>query len=319
MKRIQKADLKNNSILPTLSTIHATILSIISAAIIIYFFYSYERIENYTEKLNDLRYEISQIIYNPQLYNIPGKLEHKEYHKDGAIDFKKVLDDLRNLLAFFFISKTNPQQITDELIKEKCSKLINFIALLPLTYPYSNILTIQEDGAGLIPAEMERVEYDEKWKSDLIILDRVLFSDWSFEKNNILDLVSKYQIEYDKKHSKWLEFYKRSAGHEVVLRMFVIDFFKRIEYIHKNIIPNVKDYSYKLEFIKEKYKLKKNTLLVLFILLSILVIGVILPLIIHLFYPSIKWIQFVLLIITMSPYFYLLHRFIRYISDTNMP
>ncbi len=327
----------DNSILPILPGIHATILSIIFAVVIIFFFYSYQVLGNLNEQMNDLRTNIAKRMTTPVNYHA-GRINYQEYFEDDSLDLEKIRNDLLDLCPI-----SVPEEIREEMIKaginvrltkeevvDKALRILDIINIMKINSPY--IKAGEIDGKGIkYFGGGKRLEYDARWKNDLISLNGDLYWIWKTRGKEILQIMSKFTKFYMKEEAqrfkaaqqKIMEKTNKNGEKseedneiamlnqykfEVDFNGIVIDFFNRVKFIEENIVPTLKDSSYKLDFYENKFKIKTHLLTAFIVTISILVLGIFLPLVIHLWSkpPYIKGIELGLLTISLLPYLCLL-------------
>ncbi len=304
-----------NSILPILPAIHATILSIIFAVLIVFFFHSYQTVSNLKEQINDLRTKTTQyMIHLP--YFKPGAKEFKmeDYLKDNVLNLSSInrkLSEVSSVMMSLEISKAIPiphpsmgKDYIEETLIESAKHFVEIINLLANFSPYCEKITI-EGKKIKFSGGAKRMKYDKNWQRDLISLNGFLFWLWRTKGEEIRKLMSEYDAISAKKEAK------QKLG--ITFSQFVTDFFTQVQFIEARIIPELSEKSYKLNFYENKFKIKTHLIQAFFIAIFILVFGIFLPLFIHLYFkpPYIKQIELVLLIITVLPYFYILLHYLK--------
>ncbi len=314
-----------NSILTTLSSIHATVLSILLGALLVYFFFSYQKVSELKELLNDMRLDISQIITTPNKTIIIKKrvLNFNDFTKNDTIDFRKIRDELSNLKLLKI-----PDDIRKELEKSGVissqkdeviaigDRLLDIINILSKSYPYST--TMRDDKLSNNKVKHASKEYDEVWKINLIYNNSYLSWFWRVQKDEILKILTVYnEIFYEEELKSIKESnqkFKKNAPKSINTEMYsnmlqtlkidfkfiVEDFFKRVNTIEIDYIPQIKETSNKLDFYLSKFNIKKYLTITFISSFIILIIGVFLPLFIRLYsnHPHLKEIELGLLLFT---------------------
>ena len=289
----------DNSILPILPAIHATILSIIFAVLIVFFFYSYQTVSNLKEQMNDLRTRVAQTM-SSQLRS-PLNFELENYFKDNTLNhlnIEKKLWELSSVMGSLEITKTAPphpsmdEDYIEKTIIESAEHLLGIVTILTYIYPYCE----RPKDANGIPtgiSNIMRKEYTPEWKRDLVRVNSYLSWLWRTRGEGFTKLISEYDAIYAKKHKFRLNF-----------PQFVADFFTQVQFIETQIIPELSEKSYKLNFYENKFKIKTHLVFAFLLAIPMLVVGIFLPLFIHLYIkpPYIKQIELGLLIITVLPY-----------------
>lgn len=292
----------DNSILPILPAIHATILSLIFAVLIVFFFYSYQTVSNLKEQTNDLRTRVAQTMIGQ--IRSPLKFELEEYFKDNTLNhlnIEKKLWELSSVMGSLEITKMVPphprmgEDYIEKTIVESAEHLLGIITVLTYISPYCE-RPKNENGIPTGISNIIRKEYTPEWKSDLVRLNSYLSWLWRTRGEGIAKLISEYDAIFAKKHTK-LEF-------RLNFSKSVADFFTQVQFIETQIIPELNEKSYKLYFYKNKFKIKTRLIQAFLMAVFILVFGIFLPLFIHLYFkpPYIKQIELGLLIITVLPY-----------------
>ena len=304
----------DNSILATLASINATVLSIILGALLIFFFYSYQKINELQEGLNDSRIKISQMMETNTI--IIGSMDYKSYLKDEVLDFRKISDELSNFNFFELPEGLRLELEKAGILKSKKDeiefigeKLLSLIQIVQTCSPYSERLKINNDKVSVL-IEGERKEYSTKWKDNLIINNMFLSSFWRTRKDKLLTLLSQYnELSYEKSLSNGAQQSFKKLNYKLIIE----DFFSKIEIIQNDIIPDIKDKSYKLEFYQNKFTLKKYLITSLVLSIVMAIFGIFLPLFIHLYWspPFIKEIELGFLIFTILFYCSILLFFLR--------
>lgn len=316
-------NITDNSILTTLATIHATILSIIFAIMIVFFFYSYQIIDNLTEKLNDLRYQVGQIMSSSD-YHQSGNTNISEYIKNGTVDVGKIRSALFHLVPANIPNAS--VQTYEGVIKKRGSMLLDLISLLSRTYPYSESSSFSDKGFKNLSFTSKRIKYDKTWGEDFISLNRYLNWLWETQKPKILDLMSKFEVQYNKEQlekikSKQAKVLMQKLKIDINFKQIVESFFQKVEFFERNIVPSLREETVKLNLYQNKFKIKEKLSQVIVLSIIILFLGIFLPLFIHLYIkpPYLKHLQMGLLIITTLPYFCFLFLYLSRILKFKMP
>ena len=98
----------------------------------------------------------------------------------------------------------------------------------------------------------------------------------------------------------------------------VKDFFQRVDYIEKNIITLLKDYSYKFDLYQKKFNIKHIVTSALSLSLFILIFGIFLPLFIEIYntnHQHVKKFEIGLLVLTMLPYLFIILYYLKRILE----
>lgn len=305
----------DNSILPILPAIHATILSIIFAVLIVFFFYSYQTVSNLKEQMNDLRTRVAQTMSGQICSPLNFKLE--EYFKDNTLNhlnIVKKLGELSSVMGSLEITEmvpTHPRMSEDYIEKaiiESAEHLLGIITVLTYIYPYCE----RPKDANGIPtgiSDIMRKEYTPEWKSDLVRLNSYLSWLWRTRGEGITKLISEYDAISAKKDTK--------QRFRLNFPQYVADFFTQVQFIETQIIPELSEKSHKLNFYENKFEIKTHLIQSFLMAIFILVFGIFLPLFIHLYFkpPYIKQIELTLLIITLLPYLYYLLCYLKKILE----
>lgn len=331
----------DNSILTSLATINATILSIIFAGLLIYFFYSYQVLSQLKENLGDWRIKTAQTMSLTIYYKV-GIINFGDYMKEGKPDLKKIRDELHDVSPISLPDEIQKQlfnagvlESPEIQIKQKTGKLLDFINLLSISYPYAERSSIDQKSVKF-SFESKRVEYDANWKNDLMSLNGYLTWLWQGRQSEIMKLISDYKALYDKDmfekfnkdKQKMIDDMKKAGRHmteaeaeerlspfkhDIDFNKIVLDFFNRVLIVESKIVPEIKELSYKLDFFENKFKIKKYMTITLSVAAVMLILGTFLPLFIHLYYkpPFIKELEVVLLVLTIMPYFLILLFFLK--------
>ena len=304
----------NNSILTTLSTIHAAILSILAAFTVALFFYAYEKISNLKTELNDARYQVAQIMSMPPLLD-PQLILYHEYFKDGSLDLAKIRDEI--FLLSGFATPTGERPIT----KDAGKRLLDILVMLSSTDPYSDRLTwIDQKSDAFEIGAIKRRDYDPKWKDALIFLNQILI----LSKPMILSKVAEYAAPTKVQNRSSED----DTTKKLIEQRWFVDseqmakgFFQRVDIIQQYAIPRIEDASHKVRFYEGKFRIKRFTIMVLILTLFVTVFGVFLPLFMQLYFkpPLIEVVQLVLLIITMLPYLVLVLYGLAKVLKLDMP
>ena len=134
----------DNSILPILPGIHSTILSIIFAVLIVFFFYSYQTVSNLKGQMSDLRVKVAREM-SDQVCS-PLKFELEDYFKDNTLNhlnIEKKLWELSSVMWQLELVKKCPQTppgmgegYIEKTIIESAEDLLGIITVLTYIYPY---------------------------------------------------------------------------------------------------------------------------------------------------------------------------------------
>ena len=324
----------DNSILTTLASINATILGIVFGVLVAFFIYSYQLLYQVKEQLSDLRSSTAQMMHLPIFYNA-GSIDYAEYADDnGLLDFPRIRRELHDLspvsipenIQKRFSEVGIEMTPSGEETKLRATRLLDIINLLSISYPYSERSQIDKQSVSLA-IEPKRLEYDEQWRNDLVSLNGYLSWIWQGRRVEILRLISDYkklydderQKEFDAEREKIVNEMKRTGRqvteaeaeemlspfrHDIPFERIITDFFERVILIENKIIPQIKELSYKLNLFQQRLQIKKYLSLTLTFTLIMLIVGIFLPLFIHLHWnsPYIKTIELLFLIIIVLSY-----------------
>ncbi len=293
----------DNSILPILPGIHVTILSILFAVLIVFYFYSEQTVSSLKEQMNDLRTKVAQTMYNQPRFPLNSS-ELEEYFKDNTLNqtnIEKKLWELSSVMGSLEITKTAPphprmgEDYIEKTIVESAEQLLKMITVLTYVYPYCE----RPKDANGIPTGISNIirkDSTPEWKRDLIGLNFYLSWFWQTRGDGITRLISEYDAISAKKNTK-----QRTR---LNFPQFVADFFTQVQFIQTQIIPELSEKSYKLNFYENKFKIKTRLVFAFLLSIVMLIVGVFLPLFFHLYIkpPYIKQIELVLLIVTVLPY-----------------
>ncbi len=297
----------DNSILPILPGIHATILSIIFAVLIVFFFYSYQTVSNLKEQMSDLRVKVAREMSDQVCY--PLNFELEDYFKDNTLNhlnIEKKLWELSSVMWQLELVKKCPQTppgmgegYIEKTIIESAEDLLGIITVLTYIYPYCE-RPLDKEGKPSGVSNIIRKEYTPEWHQDIIRLNSHLSWLWRTKGDGFTKLISEYDAISAKKAGE--------QGFRFNFPRFVADFFAQVQFLETQIIPELNEKSHKLNFFENRFKIKTRLTEAFFVALFILVFGISLPLYFHLYYkpPYIKKIELILLVITLFPYFYYL-------------
>ena len=324
----------DNSILTTLASINATILGIVFAVLVAFFIYSYQLLSQVKEQLSDLRSSTGQMMHLPTFYKV-GAIDYSEYKdQNGLLDLSRIRRELSDLSPVSIPDNMKKRfseigiEMTksDEETKFRATRLLDIINLLSISYPYSERSDIDKESLKLA-VEPKRLEYDEQWKNDLVSLNGYLSWIWQGRRSEILTLISDYKKihdaerrnEFDAERKKIIDDMKRAGRqmteteaegmlapfrHEILFERIITDFFERVILIQNKITPQIKELSYKLNLFQQRLEIKKYLSLSLIFTLMMLIVGIFLPLFVHLYWnpPYIKTIELLFLIIIVLSY-----------------
>jgi hypothetical protein len=345
------------SVLTTVATIHATILTIIFAVVVIFFFTSYQLFVDLQGKLNDLKQRISQMMSMPILGNQRVQpfitFDFKEYLKDGHLDIKRIEEELFEIgklatINYYLSNKKDKiggldsdKLIEGKEIEKNSRKLLDLIAMLSMSNPYTERLSLSKDG-GIIMTEHKASEYNEQWANDLFSLNKYLSYIWEERQTEIIFLISKYQENWNKKISTQSEEVVENKGKsreeiDLSLKAWIYGlgqqyktsedlvnliklFFKNVTIIQSDIIPQIKTYSYRLKYYQDEMKVKNKLTSSLIISIIMLIIGILIPLYIKFFNnpPLPLWTPYYLLV-TFIPYLLMLLYYLINALKMNIP
>lgn len=253
--------------------------------------------------LNDARYEVARIMAKPFLMRATS-LDYEDYMKGDSVDLKKVYDELFELSGL--TDGTRPQEVVSAAMDKNGEKLVDLLEFLSLTHPYSERLHRAEKGNGWRTEEAERKTYDPKWHQNLIAMNQVLL----INKKSIIAQIAEFEQKDSKDHaanysSESALRYEESGFYRGPNQM-ATDFYNRIEFIQKNIIPRIDDNSLKLTFYQNRFRIKSCLIWVSVMALIIFFVGIFLPLLLSLIGISSTRVEFLLLTVTFIPYLCLL-------------
>jgi hypothetical protein len=227
---------------------------------------------------------------------------------NDSLNFIKLYEELININLPIVPNELRQQLEKSGLILTQKDELYNFahklldvVHLLLNNYPYNRT----NINIGLLNANLnvEREEYDDLWAQNII-----LSSYWKTHKDITLNILSNYQNTYLKLDINKLSSRKTKVNLSNELyynyRDHIDEFFKRILIVENDIIPKIRSLSYRINLYQNRFSLKKMSILTISIAFSILIIGIFLPLYIHLYCnpPVIKTMELILLLITIITY-----------------
>ena len=291
----------DNSILTTLATIHSAILSIVLAATVAFFLYSYEKIQGLQETLNDSRYQVSRLMWMGNLFRTSG-IDYFDYVGDEGPDLERIRNELLLLSGTRFSEPDENIQSLEELSQEEGDeRVLDLLVLLSEVDPYSDRLTLNENGQGSNVGEPQRKKYSLEWKNQLTSLTPILL----IMRTPLLERIARFEastLQDQASPAQNIERLRR-LGFYTGPQQMATDFFQRVERVQQDFIPTIVDRSYKLGF-WEDFKIKRVVTGVALFSLFILVMGISVPLYMHFYLnsPYIERIQIGLLIVTMAPY-----------------
>jgi len=308
----------DNSILPILPGIHTTILSIIFAVLIVFFFYSYQTVSNLKGQMSDLRVKVARVMSDQVC--APLNFELEDYFKDNTLNhsnIEKKLWELSSVMWQLELVKKCPQTppgmgegYIEETIIESGEDLLGIITVLTYIYPYCE-RPLNKEGKPSGVSNIMRKEYTSGWHQDIIRLNTHLSWLWRTKGDGFTKLISEYDAISAKKAGK--------QGFRFNFPKFVADFFTQVQFLETQIIPELNEKSYKLNFHENKVKIKMHLTMAFSFALVMLVVGIFLPLFVHLYikHPYIKEIELGLLIITVLPYFCFLLYYLKKTLELN--
>ena len=333
----------SNTILTTLASINATIVGIIFAVVVAFFIYSYQVLTQVKEQLTDLRITTAKIMNMPVYYQA-GSINYSDYvSEDGTLDYDRIRHELFDISPVTIPEGIRQRIInsgielasTQDEIKTRATHFLDIINLLSVSYPYSEKSKIDKKSVAL-SLEPKRLEYDAKWQNDLISLNGYLAWIWRGRKDEIMKLMYDYKkLDRDERaqrleaeSQKIVQAFQKGGqnitAEEAKLRLqpfeysidfekIVSSFFDRVNMVEANVVPQVKDLSYKLNVFQEKFEVKKYVVLSLVFAVFILVVGVFLPMFVHLYFksPHIRAVEVTLLASTMLPYLVIIIMFLK--------
>jgi hypothetical protein len=305
-----------NSILPILPGINVTILSIIFAVLIGLFFYSCQIVDNLKEQMNDIRTKVAQAMAHQVCFlGDTNSFKLEEYYKDDNLNLPKIeskLWELSSVMSNLEIIKKCPQtppgmgeDYLEKTTIESAEDLLKIITILTYISPYCERPRDKDGKLLLGVSSILRKEYTPEWHNDIIRLNSYISWLWHTRGDGLTKLMSEYDAILIKKEPK--------QTFRFNYPQFVADFFTQVQFIETQIIPELSEKSYKLNFYENKFKIKTHLVFAFIFAIFMLVAGIFLPLYIHLWNerPYIKEIELVLLIITVLSYFCLLLYFLK--------
>ncbi len=307
----------DNSILPILPGIHATILSIIFAVLIVFFFYSEQTTSSLKEEMNDIRTNVSLAMSHQ--VQTPLKFDLEEYFKGDKLNHpnvEKKLWEISSVMASLEITKAVPphpdmkDDYIEKTIIESAEEFLGIITVLTYISPYCERPRNKEGKLSGI-SNIIRNEYTPEWHQDIIRLNSHLSWLWRTRGDGFTKLVSEYDaISATKNPNQSIRFNFSS---------FVADFFTQVQLLETQIIPQLNEKSYKLNFHEKKFKIKTHLTSVFLFAITMLILGIFLPLFVHLYvkHPYIKIIELGLLVISILPYLCILLYYLKKTLELN--
>jgi hypothetical protein len=314
-----------NSILTTLASINATVIGILLGVFIALFLYSYQILSQTSDKLNDLRWQVANIMHLKTFYK-PKEVNLGEYtNSDGLVNLPKIKVEIFRILTSQIVKNlmqegTNEGKLEQkEEVKKLSNSLFGLTYLLSISYPYSNLSIINSKGQTIF-GEPKRIDYDPGWQNDLINTNNFLCWIWRYNKNKCMELILTYRQILKEEHLKEIlaenkenKSIKREAKinvnlinhiYDIEFEKIISDFFEKVIFIEDTIIPQIKDLSFKMNVFEKQFNIKQYSIIILIFSFFMLIVGIFLPLYIYLYWkpPYIKSVELTLLIIYVISY-----------------
>jgi len=292
-----------NSILVPIASIHVSIISIIVVVLITLYFYAENKIDIIKERLNDNRYQVEKVMASSFSTKM-SILDKEDYFNDGIIDINKINAEIYNLCSRRYQEKDGEQEASDG------ERLHDLIVLLSANFPYSN----RTEKTGITSSIPKRTIYDRNWRDAFDKISRNVI----INKDTILKKVAQYeQVDRQRNPSEYEGKFEAALNEKgaFVIRepiKMVSEFYNRINYVYSNIAPSIENSEFNLKYYQNKFKLKNRLLIALITIIALIIFGVLIPLIMHLFMkpPIQKKIELRLLILTFLPYIVYLFYFL---------
>lgn len=287
VSKITKLQL-DKSIYSEIASINATMLSIFFAFVSGLLVYENQKTESLINELDGLRNEISKTM-ECSVVIVEGKYK-STYVKKDSIDIPKVSDFFCDLSGISLL----PQASEDyekgvDVLGERLLVLISYIMRF---YPYCG-----NDGSHQVWKN-----YDEKWARDVMFLNAFLNLRSDSGEVKIRRIMEEYDRIKNKNMSSWLK------GHNTIYNnaLIVSDFFQKNRSVSV-IIKELQGVQSKLQSVQNNLKIKNHIQYYLVIFLSILLIGVFVPLALSCScYNKVKWLNWAFVILSPIPYIILI-------------
>ncbi len=292
-----------NSILTNLASINATIVGIIIAVLVAFFIYSFQTVTQVKEQLNDLRKTTAKIMFFPASYWAQN-IRYSDYIAENkTLDYERIKKELleieqTKITVLGKVYKFNESKTrTYDEIKKRAAHYFDLFTMISDSSLYTGKFDIKKKTITISP-NIEVLEYNSEWQKDLINLNGCLVWIWGQKKDDIMNIFLDYEKAYREKEisESFLlpEDYKR----------IILSFFNRVYQIQANVIPQIKDLSYKLNLYQEMFEMKKYVIITLAFAIYILTVGVFFPLLSHLYFntPHKRRMEVFLLCATILPY-----------------
>lgn len=248
--------------------------------------YSYQQAESCRERLDDLRLRVARMMIIPG-FRDPCEPNTLTYFKDDVLDIEKITREFGEQIGYKLDPSIESILVSSGIdirevhgYEQRVKRLVSLIGILSNVYPYSTRSPKANLGIQSLMYSDLRKDWTREWQHDVTTLNFHLMLLLRQRRDALDDLLSRYE-----KARLEDEVAQRSGSnvgefnvHRFLGRTFqdsIDRFFATVERINSEVVPELNDYSFKLE----RYRRESFGLNVFVPFVFILLFGLVLPLV----------------------------------------
>lgn len=340
----QKKGERRKSLFEVLPSIHGTMLSITVGLFGLFALFAYQKINTQIDLLASYQYQISQELKPTLMTNIN---DIAFLDSTGNIDLPSVRRrfwEIAGVPRSLDRSKEIPEQWrgynNDEYLDSACFDLFGLIELVSRSYPYYG-------GNNLDAILSKKWDIEKDWIDELIRFNTYFDIYWKTNQASIQDLLIRFrdldiqrQVRLKEETANRVIASRNESGlptsSEEINKMLnftpiiVIEnyrhveaFFIKVDFIQKNLVPEIRECRTLLNMYKNEFKLRSRSRVLLLIALFVFILGIVLPVFGGVFFTEkIKYrmqIEVTASILTLLPYIVGLVYLVIVVSRLHLP
>lgn len=275
-----------NSLLCSIAGIHGRFLSIICGIILAFYMYNYKQAETCKQQLDDLRLKVARMMIIPG-FRDPCEPDPQIYFKNDVFDIEKITRDFYEQIGnklypgietILMSSGIDIQEAYG--YEQRVKRLVSLISIVSNVYPYSTRSPRSNPGIQSVMYSDIRKDWTHEWQHDVIKLNFNLMLLLQQRRGALDDLLARYvkarlKDEIAQQQDSNIQEFNIHKFLGQTFHDSIEQFFAIVERINSEVVPELNDYSFRLE----RYQRKSFGPNVIVPLILLLIFGLFLPLV----------------------------------------
>jgi len=305
-----------NSLLLATAGIHGRFLSIICAVLFAFYMYYYQQEQMCKLRLDDLRLKVARTMDFPAFHD-PCGIDPNEYFDANGLDIQRIARAFRDQLGYSpdprIESTLDASGIDVARVFEyegRVTRLLGLMNTVANIYPYSTRSRPTSPGLVSLMYSDLRKDWTPQWQRDLASLNLELTLLWRQRRAAVEDLLNHYDEARLRRDVVLRDGTATISGdvHRVFggsFRARIERFFGLVEGINRDIVPELNDYSFRLDHYQADLVNKGIRIQAIVALSLILLLGILCPVVFSLRQIHSTRVSIVILLLSVVPYIWL--------------